>query len=243
MLSTTATRRPLPSQAVISTLKRYFLPFLPPTRKIWWDAFLCFVEAKSTHCDGLITSIRTRSKDFSADFRGVFTRFSGPFVIRCNNPSAGRLKLPRSTWVFYASQLRPKSSSSLVLLLNQYPQVTLAFSLKNECQINHFQLISFSNIMLNGLKTQDKFIHGVFSHLFLLLFWFLLFVCLIDEKKSAMIMDGIYHVIMLLRSVKIKKTCKCTDILTKWEKKQNIFMAGWEFNYSFINLFKAFLYP
>lgn len=38
--------------------------------------------------------------------------------------------------------------------------------------------------------------------------------------------DVLHMIIMLLRSVNIKKTCKSTDILKKWEKKQNIFMAG-----------------
>lgn len=179
-------------------------------------------------------------------------------MIRCNNPSAGRLKLLRSTWVghtFYASQVKPKSSSSLVLLLNQCPQATLAFSFKNESQINYFQLTSYSNNMLNGLKTQDTFIQGVFFlfvFVVVLVFVVCLFVCLIDEINSRGMLtrakeehsdNGGHITIMLLRSVKIKKTCKCTDILTKWEKKQNIFMAGWEFNYSFINLFKAFLSP
>lgn len=35
-----------------------------------------------------------------------------------------------------------------------------------------------------------------------------------------------HMIIMVLTSINIKKTCESIDFLKKWEKKQNIFMAG-----------------
>lgn len=61
------------------------------------------------------------------------------------------------------------------------------------------------------------------------------FVCLLDELKGRKMLtrakkqhnDNVPHVIiMLLRSINIKKTCKSTDILKKWEKKKKHF-HGW----------------
>lgn len=104
-------------------------------------------EGHSTYCSSPLNSqtiILTRSKAFffkpplRAEFQRFSARFSGPFVIKCINPSAGRLKLPDSMWVghtFHVAQPKPKSSWLQVLLSSKFPQVTVAFCLANKCQL------------------------------------------------------------------------------------------------------------
>lgn len=92
----------------------------------------------------------------------------GSFVIECIDPSAVRTKLLPSTGVchtFYVSQLKPKSSSEL--LLNQLLHLTWIFCLVSACQMNSFHLIWYSN------NIQVKFIQWVclFCFVFLFSFW------------------------------------------------------------------------